>query len=171
MTEVAEGGLRFQFPQGWLVEKYDAWSFVSRLSSACGGMKALDLLALDPGGQLWLIEVKDYRNALRSKDLDLCDEVAMKVRDTLAGLVAASHQAVEGERGAARRFLGAKRLAVVLHLERAAHKSKLFAEFPETVDLVDKLKQLLKPIDPHPRVVAINRPLSGSPWKVESVTQ
>ena len=39
--------------------------------------------------QTCLIEVKDYRFHPRTKPIPLCDEVALKVRDTLAGLAAA----------------------------------------------------------------------------------
>jgi len=165
---IDEGRLRFSFPKDWEVAKYDEWAYFQRFKSTCGGNKGIDLVAIDGSGQLWLIEIKDYRNSRRTKEIPLWDEFALKVRDTLAGLVAAAHNAGDDERAVARKCLEARRLSVVLHLEQAAHRSKLFAAFPDPADLVLKLRTLLRPIDPHPRVVSASLPLKGSPWQVDS---
>ena len=73
--------------------QYDNWSFYrNQFNSAFGGTKAIDFISID-SNHTWLIEVKDYRYDRRTKPSDLADEVAIKVRDTLAGLVAAQSNA------------------------------------------------------------------------------
>ena len=53
----------------------------------------MDILAQDPAATLWLLEIKDYRRSPRTKAIGLADEVALKVRDSLALLVAAAMSA------------------------------------------------------------------------------
>ena len=157
MPEIKEGMLVFLFPGGWDAGKYDAWAFyLRRFQKICGGAKAVDIVAVSPGPQreLWLIEVKDYRIHRRTKALDLPLEVALKVRDTLAGLAAAGFQADdEMERKLAARGLGANHLRIVLHLEQPAKHSKLFPRAIDPAKVLQKLKALLKAVDPHPMVI------------------
>lgn len=170
MSRIEEGALRIKFPKKWAVSQYDRWVFFDRFKSACGGNKGVDVIALDGSRRtLWLLELKDYRQHRREKDISIWDEFAMKVRDTLAGLFAAACSAPEDEQAFARECLQASVLTAVLHLERPAHPSRLFGALPEQADLQLKLRQLLKPIDAHPRVVSIESPMSGSPWSVESI--
>ena len=83
-------GLNFDFPDDWIVSKYDAWSFYrNRFKGISDGIKALDLLAVSPTGTAWLIEVKDYRHHRRTKPSKLADEVRQKVLDTLAAILPA----------------------------------------------------------------------------------
>ncbi len=169
MNVFTEGRLSLTFPDGWSVSQYDRWGFFDRFKSACNGNKGVDLLALDAlDNGLWLIELKDYRQHPHQKNIPLWEEMALKVRDTLAGLASAKFNASGSELVFAQKFLGAQRLSVVLHLERPAHPSRLFGTLPENADLTMKLKQLLKPIDAHPRVTSIDMPLPGAPWRVES---
>jgi len=121
-------GLSFHFPDSWTVTQYDAWPFYkNRFKDACGGSKAIDLLALNPEDKtLWLIEVKDYRLHPREKVIELSDEIALKSRDTLAGLVAARFNGEEPERTHAQRSLQARSLRIVFHLEQPPKPSKLF---------------------------------------------
>ncbi len=167
MTPVNEGQLSFQFPDGWLVTHYDRWSFYrNQFQAACDGNKAVDLLALDPiDHTLWLIEVKDYRRHRREKELILWNEIALKVRDTLAGLVAANVNGFDPERDSARRALKARKLRVVLHLEQPAKQSKLFPRTFDTSVVKQKLRQLVKSVDAHPLVVEMNQ-MAGTPWTV-----
>ena len=88
-TTLTEGSLTFDFADVDSATKYDDWSFYrNQFNSAFGGTKAVDLI-LVKNDKTVLIEVKDYRQHRRTKTIELGDEVAQKVRDTLAGLVAA----------------------------------------------------------------------------------
>ena len=94
MISVEEGLLRFEFPDSWRVVKYDdPGSFYGRKMERLDGTKAVDILALSPDPVLYFVEVKDFRgyrieNKPRRTGL-LWNEVAQKVRDTLAGIVGA----------------------------------------------------------------------------------
>jgi hypothetical protein len=150
-------GLKFDFPDGWDATKYDDWAFYRlQFGKMWNGIKAVDLLAIDPSGNLWLVEVKDYRPSPPSKPTDLSDDVAHKVFDTLAALLPARMNGNDTEE---RRLAGKalhksmKRLRVVLHLEQPAKHSKLFPRAIDPANVKQQLTRLLKPIDPHPVVV------------------
>ena len=97
MTEIEEGDLKFSFPDHCQADKYDEWSFYrNQFQSVAGGSKAVDILCLSDDAT-WLIEIKDYRKNPRLKLIDIGDEVAGKVRDTLAGLAAAGWSARFGQ--------------------------------------------------------------------------
>ena len=85
---LTEGALRFSFGVSCTVVQYESWAFYQNQFQRISGTKAVDFLCIN-GGQTCLIEVKDYRFHPRTKPISLCDEVALKVRDTLAGLAAA----------------------------------------------------------------------------------
>jgi hypothetical protein len=90
------------------------------------------------------------------------------VRDTLAALFGAQHLANdEVERSQAKMATRAKSIRVVLHLEQPQQHSRLFPRAIKPADVLQRLKQLLKPIDPHPRVVEMAS-MAGIPWKVTS---
>jgi len=92
MRQFDEGRLRFGF-HGADVGKYDEWRFYqNRFKGSCNGNKAVDFVYVE-ADRTWLIKVKDYRRHRRTKPGDLADEVAIKVRDTLAGLAAAKSNA------------------------------------------------------------------------------
>lgn len=128
MNSIVEGSLRHSFEPSWTASKYDKWPFYQRhFEGSLGGNKAVDVLAQGPDGTCWFIELKDYRQHRRTKPMDLCDEVAIKVRDTLAGVfVAAKCPAEHVHQSAASRHLAAKKLRVVLHLEQPKSHSKSF---------------------------------------------
>jgi len=73
MTSIEEGGLVFQFPDGWVASKYDAWTCYRKHFQNLCDSKAVDILALPPesDGTLWLIEVKDYRHSRRQKEISI----------------------------------------------------------------------------------------------------
>lgn len=169
-TTLTEQQLAFTFAEGLEASQYDNWVFYrSQFNATCGGTKAVDFVCLD-GDQLWLIEVKDYRRHRRTKLIELGDEVANKVRDTLAGLVAASCNANEAEeRRLARRAVGRSRLRIVLHLEQLRHPSRLFPRAVDPDDVLLKLKQRLKAIDSHPKVVDQYTLTADMPWTVAGV--
>jgi len=168
MQTITEGGLEFSFPNAWLVSKFDDWSFYrNQFQSVCGGVKAVDIVAVEPRVCFWNIEVKDYRQHRRTKTIDLADEVAFKVRDSLAALVAARVNANDAnEKALAEAALRCPRLRVVLHLEQPAKHSKLFPRAIDPAKIQQKLKQLIKAIDPHPTVVELAR-MNGVAWTTQ----
>lgn len=160
MLSITEGSLTFQFPEGWHVTKFDEWSFYrNQFQKVCGGSKAVDILAIDPNRCVWIIEVKDYRHHPRTRISDVTEKVAYKVRDSLAALVAARVNANDvGEKDFSKKALNCKDIKAVLHLEQPAIQSKLY---PRPIDpslVLQKLKQLLKAIDPHPKVLEKGHP-------------
>ena len=165
MTVVDVDGLSFEFPEDWRVAKCDAWGFYrDRWCRMGDGIKATDLLALDPSRVAWFVEVKDYRTQRRTKSIDLVDEVAAKVFDTLAALLPAAIGATDHqERGLAKAVLGATRLRVVLHLEQPKSHSKLFPRRFDPAHLKQKLRQRVRAIDAHPAVIERGR-MGGVGW-------
>lgn len=167
MINIHVDGLNFNFPDDWLVSKYDEWDFYRhQFSRMWNGIKSLDLLAVDPQKTGWLIEVKDYRNNPRTKPSDLSDEIARKVFDTLAALPPARLNAnSQSESAMAKAVVGAKKYRVILHLEQPAKHSKLRPRAISPVDIQQKLRQLLKPIDAHP-FVAEKAQMGSLVWSV-----
>ncbi len=155
MPTICEGNLSFHFPDTWEATKYDDWSFHrNQFQSVCGGTKAIDILAISPNLSAWFIEVKDFRRHSRTKVIDLADEVAMKVRDSLAGIFSAKVNAPDiGERNLATKAVNATKIRIVLHLEQPAKHSKLFPRAIDPAIIKQKLKQILKAVDPHPLVL------------------
>lgn len=169
MPTLPVGSLTFGFPDSWEAQQYDAWTFYLRHFQGCRpSMKAVDLLAWDPAARAtWLVEVKDYRRHPRTKAVDLHREVADKVLDTLSALLPAAVQAnVPEERDLARKVLGAREVRVLLHLEQPATHSALFPRALDPADVQQKLRQVLRPVDPHCRVAETGRLMGGLAWTV-----
>jgi hypothetical protein len=167
MPTIVEGNLTFTFSNGWNVSKYDDWAHYRKQFINVGKtVKAIDVLAIEPTVCCWLLEVKDYRQYARTKAINLADEIAQKVCDTLAGLVSAQFWANDAtEKSTARQALRVQILKVVLHLEQPAKHSKLFPRAINPAVVQQQLKQLIKAIDPHPRVVE-KAAMPGIPWQV-----
>jgi hypothetical protein len=193
MTSVSEKRLKFEFPDGWEASKFDEWSFYRKqymkLGEAgircskcdkdiccenCGtkklaGAKGIDILAIDPDSICWQIEIKDYRLTRESNFVFLADEVALKVRDTLACLVAARlHSNDEEERRLANAGLRCKELRVVLHLELPRFTYSLQTLMARKANVVTRLRQLVKAIDPRPLVLDMHN-MNGAFWSVTQV--
>ncbi|MCP5163050.1 MAG: hypothetical protein H6999_05145 [Hahellaceae bacterium] len=167
-NRIIEGRLAFTFPENCQSSKYDEWSFYrNQFNSAFGGTKAIDIVHID-NQQTWLIEVKDYRHNARTKPIDLGEEVALKVRDTLTGLIAAKCYANSAdEKQFARNALRKNTLRVVLHLEQPKKHSRLFPNAIEPANVLLKLRQWLKVVDAHPVVVDQNTLRPDMNWTVE----
>jgi hypothetical protein len=167
---LTEGALAFTFKPGAIADHYDRWSFYrNQFQNGCAqDNKAVDLVCRFRQ-DTWLIEVKDYRQQARTKPTELADEIAAKVRDTLAGLVAARCNANDAkERDLARQLLSAKRIRVVLHLEQPVIKSRLHPRgIIEPDKLTQKLRSKLKALDPHPMIASTRNPALGVPWSVQ----
>lgn len=155
-THYDVNGFRFGFGAGWHVCRWDDTAFVR--NSFCnlgGGSRSCDLVAFeDDGDELWLIEVKDYRVHQRTKTLPLHDEVAAKVRDTLAALWAAQVNASGDEQKFARLAKRRSCIRAVLHLE-TRQTSRLMPGTKHAADIKMALKRALKAIDPHPVVSSV----------------
>ena len=168
MTEIEEGDLKFSFPERCEAGKYDEWSFYrNQIQSVAGGSKAVDILCLSDDAA-WLIEIKDYRQHPRQKLIDIGDEVASKVRDTLAGLAAASANAnSRDEQALARRALQRRRWRVALHLEQPDARSRLWRRESRVANVLSKMRTKVKAVDAHPVVLdrATRRP--DIPWTVQ----
>jgi hypothetical protein len=167
MQQFLVDGINFEFPDDWHVSKYDEWSFYrNSFTRMWSGIKSLDLLAIGPGKTVWLIEVKDYRVHQRTKPIDIADEVAHKVFDTLAALLPAKVNADDAtEKSIAHEISKVTRFRVILHLEQPAKRSKLFPRAIDPANVRQKLCQLLKPIDAHP-VVAESTRMGTLEWRV-----
>lgn len=155
MTEMTEGALTFTFNAGWEVGRYDEWAYCRNQfhkTKALTDVKAVDFIAIN-GDTAWLIEVKDYRRHPRTKSIDLADEIAKKVYDTLSGVASAKFNASGAEKLFARQFFAAHSLHVVLHLEQPAKHSKLFPRAIDPANVTLKLRRQIKAIDPHPQVL------------------
>ena len=162
MTEITEGDLTFRFPDGCQAVKYDArsddWSFYrEQFEPVAGGSKAVDILCVE-GSTSWLIEIKDYRRCPPQDSLptpsELAKTVAMKVRDTLAGLAAAVKEPNNNEvneRRLAQQALATSQWRVVLHLEQPPTGERLQPEAISPRSLLQKLRsRTLKAIDREP---------------------
>jgi hypothetical protein len=167
MIEIQVDSLIFSFSDSWKVSKYDEWAFYrNHFSRRLSGIKAVDLIAIE-GQVIWLIEAKDYRQQSRTKPLDLVEEVAGKVLCTLAAMLPAKLNASDSsESNFAAQFLRGQQLRVVLHLEQPVTHSRLFSRAIDPVDVQLKLRTLIKPIDPHPKVVESTQ-MQGLPWTVK----
>lgn len=169
MTTIPEGILCFTFPAPWLAEKFDQLPFYRKEVNGLAHSKAVDIVAVAPRGQgLWLIEVKDYRQHPRTKATDLFEEVAAKVRDSLAGLACMAWRAnASNERALAKAALQAKTLRVVLHLEQPRSQSKLFPWVIDPKTAQDQLRRALRAADPHPLVGDRDLLANRVPWTVQ----
>lgn len=170
MTRIQEGDLTFSFPDCCQASKYDDWAFYrNQFEKVAGGSKAVDILCLD-GDISWLIEIKDYREHPRTQPLDIADEFALKVRDTLAGLAAAAKQSNNDadHRELAREALAKRRWRVVLHLEQPTTVSRLRPQAINTNTILQKLKsrKKLKAIDAHPVICDRNNIPPCIPWTI-----
>lgn len=170
-TTLQEGNLEFQFHAGVVASQYDRWAFYrKRFQQKCfRDNKAVDLVCVH-GECAWLIEVKDYRVQQRTKAIDLADEVAIKVRDSLAGIWAAGLCADTTERAVARQMVKAQCLRVVCHLEQPAKASRLRPRAIEPDKLRAKLRTLLKAVDAHPIVMDHTSTSRPVPWVVYSTS-
>lgn len=192
MTSIRVEGLTLAFPEGWEASKFDGWSFytgqfkgMQSLTVPCGakdcgkllrcaacgaearaGIKAVDVLAVEGTECCWYIEVKDYRSNPRTKAIGLAEEVALKVRDSLAGVAAARINANDaGEKRMAGQALRCKRIRVILHLEQPVTPSRTRPRAIDPANVVQRLRQLVRAIDPHPMVIETTR-MQAVAWEV-----
>ena len=167
MAVLSEGNLTFIFKEPSQAIQYDNWSFFrNQFQSTCGSAKAVDMICI-ANNITWLIEIKDYRQHRRTKPMELGSEIAIKVRDTLAGLVAAKFNANDSqEKRFAKNALGSHLIKVVLHLEQPENQSRLFPKSIDVASVKQKLKKHLKAIDAHPSIVNQHDLKANMEWTV-----
>lgn len=176
MTKIKEGDLTFSFPDRCQASKYDDWSFYRKqFQAVAGASKAVDILCVvkgDKGDASWLIEVKDYRQHPRTNPSDIADDLAIKVRDTLAGLAAVAKEVKNypDQCKLARKALATGRWRVMLHLEQPATVSRLRPRPINSAAVLQKLKseKKLKAVDAHPIICDRSTiPNYNIPWTVQ----
>lgn len=91
-----EGNLDFVFGRSWKVLKYDenGGFYKTKMARNVSHTKAVDFLCIPQGKQpLLLMEVKDFSLGVRSQEKfnNVPMAVAIKARDTVAGIVGGSH--------------------------------------------------------------------------------
>ena len=167
--KIQEGHLEFDFEtgDGSMASQYDEWSFYrNQFVSVTKGTKAVDFIYVDKAHDItWFIEVKDYRHpdTVVIKPSELADVVAQKVRDSLAGLAAARCNANDpAEREFSEAALRTSEIRVVLHMEQI----NLNHRFIDPANVLTKLKQQIKAVDPHPAVVNQANLKVNMCWKV-----
>ena len=164
--EIIEGALKFEFPATYQAAKYDDWAhYRNQFQNKCSQYnKAVDILAFEENQNCcWLCEVKDFRIIGRNPDkLPLEQEIAQKVRDTLAGIVSAKFCANNiNEKDFAAALLTCRNIRVVIHIEQPQGQNQIY----DLSDLKDKLNKLLKAIDPHVLVTTLKNHAKVS-WTV-----
>ncbi len=144
-------GMRLEMPDGWWVWKYDDSAFHrNQFQNFAGGSKAVDAVALAADDTLWRIEINDYRRHRRSKPASVFDEVAAKVRATLAGLATARTRANDqDEKNMAAAAMRCRRIRVALQLAQPVKPSRLFPQVVDPVNAQIQLQRAVKAIDPY----------------------
>jgi hypothetical protein len=176
VTVIVEQRLRFDFGRSWQVEKYDGHHAyregIQRLqgTSLCEtclehsrcpkcktelgvGSKAVGTKAVDIvgryQGQLYLIEVKDFRrhrieNKRRVRDGELAFEVGLKVRDTLAGLLGALHRRDAGDWSPLVAPIFERAPTVLLWLEEDLDEERVAQRGHPALTVTDELRPRLR---------------------------
>jgi hypothetical protein len=175
-----EGVFRYHFPDGWIAAKFDELTFyTSHFQKVRGdkpgekGPKAVDVVAYDPTANLlWLIEAKDYRGNMRTKQISVGQELAEKACGTLACLMAG--RAYAGDTGDKKvdslwkNAVQQHRIRFVFHLEQPPTHSRLFPQSIDPKIVKDVLDRAISAVDPHPfggGQVTINA--KGFGWHIE----
>ena len=130
-------------------------------------VKPVDIVSVKSNTS-WLIEIKDYRQHRRTKAIDIADDVALKLQDTLAKLAVAARNANNmQEREHAQQALASRKWRVVLHLEQSPTPRRLWKNPIDPATLLLKLRtKTLKAIDAHPLICNRNKPQQQIPWTV-----
>ncbi len=134
MARIKEDKIQFDFGESWSVMKYDGHADyrngIQKLQSLNNeenrGTKAVDILGII-GDELYFIEIKDFRDyRIENKPRigkDLAIEMALKVRDTVAGISGACRvsSTTEDWRLFAEGLIGKRMIRMVLWMEEDSH--------------------------------------------------
>jgi hypothetical protein len=172
MPTLLVDGLRFDFQSCMAAEKYDeSQHYLKVWQNFDGGKKAVDVVAMRIQAApvtVWLIEAKDFRVMRGPSNIyGLAQDVAKKVNDSLLGLGDAAKRAkIPAEKEHAKRAIAAEQRRIVLHLE--PHVGPHSALFPREfgAGVLQKLKQLVRSVDPNPLIASIAKPALDRPRDV-----
>lgn len=167
MNRVADvDGVRLTVPAGWWIWKYDDSAFHrNQFQHFAGGSKALDAIALASNGDLWLIELKNYKRHRRTKTIGVACEVAAKTKATLAGLAIARAKANDlKERALAHHAMGCTTIRVALQLAQPTKPSKLFPRVVDPQEVQMRLRREVRAVDAHPLCVVGDFSDPRLPW-------
>lgn len=170
MTTLQVGSLSFVFNHGVEAAIYDNWTFYrSQFKDRCGrDNAAVDIVAYSKDKR-YLIEVKAYSHQAEiPKSDELVNKLVRKYRDTLAGLMAGSVNALEPkEKSFCQKFTRhSGEIRLVLHVELPSSKGELKELKVFLANLRDVLRRILKAIDPHLKVVNKAHFPADLPWHV-----
>ena len=159
VNSIKEGNVKFVFDDQCVAVKYDQLPFYrKRFQGVVCGSRAVDMLCIT-NDTSWMIEIKDYTAHPRTKPTDVSKEVAQKVRDTLAGLAAASANGDHKGKELADMALSRRRWRIVLHLERS---KKYFSTTRSNIQI--KLKRMVGAVDSEPIIMHIKSNFKQKPW-------
>lgn len=163
MLELTVERLTFKFPMGWDVCKYDDWSFYrNQFVGQIEGLKGVDIIAIDTSKRAYLVEVKDYRFPGSEKPSELPNAVAKKVLCTLAAMLPAKlNGTVPSEIDISKKVLRCSDLRIVVHIEQSQRHMPIV----DLADLKQKLKRMLRAVDPHLRIVHMSN-MHNLSWTV-----
>jgi hypothetical protein len=164
MNSINVDSRTFDFPDEWLVVKYDEIPYyTTKFQNPSKGklkpeMKAVDLIALGKSGNeqvMYMIESKDYRVHRRTKDMPPAEEFIHKVLDTLTGMIPAAlcGDGSPNEIVLRNQLCKATKLRLVFQFEQPAKHSKLFPRAFDPADIQTKIRAELRSIDPHALVI------------------
>ena len=166
---IVEGFLRFEFDDRWLVVKYDEHRDYRERIGRLPDTKAMDFAAILDGSMLFFVEVKDFRgyriqNRERMQDGELAVEVAQKVRDTIAGIIAPHHRGATEEWTQFNRCLTSPLhpARVLLWLEEDLPAVPRGRRPNQASVLIDRLKQHLRWMTP--RVLVTGSRIGPAPY-------
>ena len=95
-------------------------------------------------------------------------EIACKYRDTLAGLACARvHSNDDEEKELANSSVQTNSIRLALHLEQPQRHSRLFPRVFEPADIKQKLRMLVKAMDPHPLILDMHSHQAS--WQVTGI--
>lgn len=169
MPVILEGNLSFSFEFDAI--KFDDSSYYRKhFSKIKNEIAAVDILAVNSSTG-YLIEIKDYTHP-DTEELqlnELIETVVNKVLSTLSAILPMKNYAsipIE-EKETVTLFSKANEIKVFLHLELPPPRSKLEQSTWDFQKIQMKLKNKLKPIDAHPKVVSKTiLKEKGFPWSV-----
>lgn len=169
---VQEGSVRLEFEEASHVTRYDEWSFFrERFKNVAGGSRGVDVVCVAHDTS-WLVEVKQRTRYVGDVSMgrfeDAIADASEQARDTLAGLAVAARSADGEERRFATEALRTERWRVALHLEQADKTSRLHPQPYDVLDATNKLRQLVRAIDPRAVVVDSSNTNPNNahvPWK------
>ena len=173
-----EGSLCFEFPAGWLIEKYDAWTFVKNDKDGQHlgfngikerGIRSVDFCAIDTESSLWLVEVKDYRKSTKEYEDGFFTTISDKFLCSMSGLFAARYAASGSEKEFAEKCTSTTAIKFVLHLEIPEPLNKWDMAIIDIKDIQDKMEQKFSRVAPNPLLASMKYKQS-LPWSVRDVS-